>query len=433
MLLLRQNIGLKSVALSIFELFCIYITVELEKFRGKIWLYIVNFEKCENERKRKMKKHISTIILIVLCIVCVIIFYVNAAPLSKGSDQVSSESESSSSESSSLVEEESERPILFNQSGTVRSERLSNTNLRGEWNAIRYKNEETTYFSIEIYLDTDKLTIGEHKGVLYVNGDKIEFSTTPHSSKDEPICTYTKAYEGVEELNFEISCELNISVSESNGVNLNKIELNGNAVIGERLEGLAESVIIEIEHISQYPTLPSGDEITSLAMVLKHLKYNVNAEELCDLYLAKGPVGFTSFFEANVGNPRDTYNSYGCLAPVIKDSANKYIKANGGSAKAYDISGCDVNELYCQLNNGNPVIVWACEDFEITPSVSRIWVVDGVSLYYKANMACMVLIGYDNTKNTVTLSNPAGGIFSIDKDLFELRFSEVGSYAVTVY
>ena len=384
-----------------------------------------------------MKKHISTIILIVLCIVCVIIFYVNASPISKNLENNVSNVESSSAiESDEPSDEQSgdeSKEILFNQSGTVRSERLSNTNLRGEWTAVRYKNEEITYFSLEVYLDTDKISIGDCKGVLFVNGEKSEFNISSGAAKGEPICSYTKSYEGVDEFFVKISCELNLTISETNGVNLNKIELIGNALIGEKITNLPNSVLLNVEHISQYPALPSGDEITSLAMVLKHLKYNVNAEELCDLYLDKGPVGFTSFFEANVGNPRDTYNSYGCLAPVIKSSADKYIKANGGSASAYDISGCDVNELYCQLENGNPVIVWVCENFDIAPSVSRIWVVDGVSLYYKSNTATMVLIGYDNTKNTVTLSNPAGGVFSIDKDLFELRFAEIGSYAVTVY
>ena len=44
----------------------------------------------------------------------------------------------------------------------------------------------------------------------------------------------------------------------------------------------------------------------------------------------------------------------------------------------------------------------------------------------------MVLTGYDLAKNTVTLSNPAGTTFIIDKDLFEMRFAQMGSYAVII-
>ena len=167
-------------------------------------------------------------------------------------------------------------------------------------------------------------------------------------------------------------------------------------------------------------------------MVLKYLKYNVNESELCDLYLDKGPVGYTDFYKANVGNPRDTYNSYGCLAPVIVNSATKFIDANGGSHKAYDYTGYNASELYRQVSLGNPVIVWLCDDFGNTPTISRIWVVDGKTLYLKSNMACMVLVGYDNTGNTVTLSNPAGNTFTLDKSAFEKSYADMGSGAVVV-
>ena len=39
---------------------------------------------------------------------------------------------------------------------------------------------------------------------------------------------------------------------------------------------------------------------------------------------------------------------------------------------------------------------------------------------------------FDLEKGTVTLANPSGNIFDIDMELFEKRFSEVGSYAVII-
>ena len=44
----------------------------------------------------------------------------------------------------------------------------------------------------------------------------------------------------------------------------------------------------------------------------------------------------------------------------------------------------------------------------------------------------MVLIGYDYEKNTVTLANPAGTVFDIDMDLFEMRYQEMGAYSVII-
>ena len=167
-------------------------------------------------------------------------------------------------------------------------------------------------------------------------------------------------------------------------------------------------------------------------MVLKYLGYDVDKNDLCDLYLDKGPVGFTNFYEANVGNPRSAYNSYGCLAPVIVNASNRFTAVNGGAHKAYNLTSYNLDALLCEVASGNPVIVWACENFDITPSISRIWVVDGQKLYLKSNMTTMVIVGYDLINNTVTLSNPAGNVFEIDMSLFETRFLEMGAYAVVV-
>ncbi len=76
--------------------------------------------------------------------------------------------------------------------------------------------------------------------------------------------------------------------------------------------------------ICQYPELPTGCEITSLAMVLNHYKYKVDKGTLSDKYLNKGEVGKVDPRKQFEGDPRDG-NSYGCYAPVIVDTANKYL------------------------------------------------------------------------------------------------------------
>ena len=227
----------------------------------------------------------------------------------------------------------------------------------------------------------------------------------------------------------EISGVINLEFVGEGGVSLNSLDISSKICPTQET---TQNHLLSVEHISKYPSLPSGDEITSLAMVLRYLKYNVNECDLCDLYLDKGPVGFTDISKANAGNPRDTYNSYGCLAPVIVNSATKFISANGGSHKAYDYTGYNPQELYRQVSLDNPVIVWLCDDFGNTPSISRIWIVDGKTIYLKSNMACMVLVGYDYTKGTVTLANPAGNTFSLEMDTFEQSYTDMGSYAVIV-
>ena len=284
------------------------------------------------------------------------------------------------------------------------------------------------YLSVELYLDGGQELVGN--GHLTVNGQNVEF-TLKNIDKNGLLCTVTQKIEANEDIEMTVYAILNTEIEE-NGITLSELTLNGTIVTSEKYNEMPSSASIKINHISQYPDLPSGDEITSLAMVLSYLNYAADKTELCDLYLDKGPVGFTDYNEANVGNPRNAYNSYGCLPPVIIKSATKFISVNGGIHKAYNYSGVNVDELYYEVSQGNAPIVWICENFDITPSISRIWIVDGKTLYLKSNIATMVLIGYDYEKNTVTLANPAGTVFDIDMDLFEMRYQEMGAYSVII-
>ena len=410
--------------------------------------------------KSGFKKYLSCIVLILLCLVCAMVFYVSATELWGDSDSDTDTSEDSGTETDtsddsstdtdeesdtetedessgdteSDTESDSELPKVasIDSQGTILSEYLCNTNLRCEWVVLKNEGEDIIYLSIELYLDTKDTTTTSQGGTLVVNDVETEFPSTTAVGTSTLLTTYTTTIEAEEKATIEIEATLDININEESGVLLSELTLAGEVIASEEYMKMDNSHLLDVKHISQYPELPSGDEITSLAMVLAYLNYDVDKCDLCDLYLKKGPVGYTDFNEANVGNPRNAYNSYGCLPPVIIDSATKFISVNGGSHKAYDYSGKNTESLYYEVNQNNAVIVWACENFDITPSISRIWVVDGKNLYLKSNMACMVLVGYDYDNNTVTLANPAGNIFEIDMDLFEQRYQEMGSYSIVV-
>lgn len=385
-----------------------------------------------------MKKYFSVVLLIILCLACAMIFYVNANDLfgggSKDSGSDSSISNDIGNSNNDIVGDttDSIQIATIEKEGTILGEYYTNTNLRIEYAIYKLENEKNLYLSCEMYLDAQGPITNEAKGYLSINGVKKEFTITKMVGNTALLTSVTSSLEFKEGQQINIEGFLNTQISDSAGVSLSCLKANGTIVASEEYKKMPSSYLINMEHVSQYPDLPSGDEITSLAMVLKHLGYEVDKNELCDLYLDKGPVGFTSFYEANVGNPRSAYNSYGCLAPVIVKAGNRYTTVNGGGHKSYDLTSYNIDALLYEVASGNPVIVWACEDFDITPSISRIWVVDGQNLYLKSNMATMVLVGYDLINNTVTLSDPAGSIFEIDMSLFETRFSEMGSYAVVV-
>ena len=381
-----------------------------------------------------MRKYLSCVILILLCLVCAMVFYANASALRPPIDDTAT----TTTKREEITTTEDEAPIyptripVIEKNGTILSEYFCSTNLRVEWSVYKYLNEDVLYLSVEVYLDSPKGMNVTNPGYLEINGEKTEFKTQLFNDEATLVTSCTKTIKSKSAMTITINAHLDVNIIEDSGITITSLDAKGIINATEEYKNMNNSYLLNVTHVSQYPSLPSGDEVTALGTVLKHLGYDVEITELCDLYLNKGPVGFTSFYEANVGNPRSQYNSYGCYAPVIIDAGRKYIKANGGTSQVIDMSGYNVDELYRQVSLGNPIIVWVCEDFETTPSISRIWVVDGKSLYLKSNMACMVLIGYDYTRNTVTLSDPAGGVFSVSMDLFELRFSQMGSQAIVI-
>ena len=399
--------------------------------------------------KPKFRKYLSIIVLIVLCLICAMVFYVSASGIwqDSGDTDTNTDSEIDTSTDSNLSEEsdteggtdsETDTEIslpqeaVIDMQGTITSEYLCPSNLRCEWAVLKNDGDDCIYLSIELYIDTKDTVTSLMGGKLTVNGEEKAFAPSTAVGTSTLLTTYASAIDIEDELKIDISATLGINIIENSGLALTELSLEGCVLVSEEYENADSSCLIELEHISQYPELPSGDEITSLAMVLSYLGYDVDKCDLCDLYLEKGPVGYTDFNKANVGNPRNAYNSYGCLPPVIIDSAMKYISVNGGQHEAYNYSKQNVDSLYYEVSQKNPVIVWVCENFDITPSISRIWVIDGKNLYLKSNMACMVLVGYDYEKNTVTLANPAGNVFEIDMDLFEQRYHEMGSYSVVI-
>ena len=380
-----------------------------------------------------MKKYLSCVILILLCLVCAMVFYANASNLRPPLDD-----STTTTEREEVTTTEDDTPIyptripVIEKNGTILSEYFCSTNLRIEWSLYKYLGEDVMYLSTEVYLDSPKGMKVTNLGYLEINGEKTEFKTQLFNDETTLVTSCTKTIKSKKDTVITINAHLDVNIAEDNGITITELNANGIINATEEYKAMNNSYLLNVTHVSQYPALPSGDEVTALGTVLKHLGYDVEITELCDLYLNKGPVGFTSFYEANVGNPRSQYNSYGCYAPVIIDAGKKYIKANGGTSQVTDMSGYNTDELYRQVSLGNPIIVWVCEDFETTPSISRIWVIDGKPLYLKSNMACMVLIGYDYTRNTVTLSDPAGGIFSVDMDLFSLRYAQMGSQAIMI-
>lgn len=190
-----------------------------------------------------------------------------------------------------------------------------------------------------------------------------------------------------------------------------------------------ERHIIEFTPICQYPELPTGCEVTSLAMVLNY--YNVDCDkcEISDNFLTKGAVGTVDFHKAFEGDPRDEY-SYGCYANVIVETANKIIADKGVSLSVNDFTDTSLEELYSFIDNDIPVIVWGTQDCQ-EGHFSVTWNVNGQDLTWFTPEHCMVLIGYDN--NSVWVADPIyGDIRSYDKTVFESSYNSLFKQAIII-
>ncbi|MCD7777619.1 MAG: C39 family peptidase [Clostridiales bacterium] len=190
-------------------------------------------------------------------------------------------------------------------------------------------------------------------------------------------------------------------------------------------------MVLPLEPMAQGAELPTGCEITSLTMALNYYSLDADKFDLADNYLEKGPVGTVDFRKAFVGDPRDG-NSYGCYAPVIVNTAEKYLKAHNSELTASDLTGTDFKDLFEYIKNYTPVIVWGTLDCN-AGHYSVTWNVDGRDLTWYTPEHCMVLCGYDYESNEVWVGDPMNGdIRSYDMDLFETRYNELQKQAVVI-
>lgn len=181
--------------------------------------------------------------------------------------------------------------------------------------------------------------------------------------------------------------------------------------------------------IHQHPELPTGCEVTSLAMVLNYYDFSVDKLDLADNYLPKGPVGSTDFRKAFVGDPRNSW-SYGCYAPVIVKTANKYLTAKNSKKKAVDISGRELTTLSVYTNANIPVLVWGTINCK-KPFKSVTWTVNGKKLTWIGQEHCMVLLGFKN--GMVQVADPhRGKILLYNLNLFRSRYNSLFKQAVLI-
>ncbi len=203
------------------------------------------------------------------------------------------------------------------------------------------------------------------------------------------------------------------------------------------------SYCMPVKNVCQYdyPSLPTGCEITSLACCLNYYGFDVTKNILADEYLPSGnlyylkgkmygPDPLTTF----VGSPYSE-DSFGCYGKCIEVTANKYFKSINSARKAEYIRGQDFDELLKYIKQGKPVIVWATMRMWGTVMTDSWKTSYGKSITWKGNEHCLVLAGFDSQKKTVYVADPMENTTSLTEysySLFKQRYDEQDKNAVII-
>lgn len=193
---------------------------------------------------------------------------------------------------------------------------------------------------------------------------------------------------------------------------------------------LGESCIIDgFETVLQNPELPTGCEITALTQTIDFYGFDIDKVTLCDTFM---PVDFDGYYTMNqvyLGNPRAT-NGFGCNSPVIKKVADDYFDYLGSDWYAQDLSGISLTEVFYQIEQGYPVIVWSTIGQRETHATFQFELGCGEDLYFNGYHHCLTIYGFDYNEGVVHIADPMEGNVEYEMERFERIYNEMGKQAV---
>lgn len=201
-------------------------------------------------------------------------------------------------------------------------------------------------------------------------------------------------------------------------------------------------VILNVPIIDQFPELPVGCEVTSATAVLQYLGFEVDKLTLTNNYL-KWDDNFT--YDSNMvshgPDPKRVFAGdphkwgYGCYAPVIIDTLNKFFADKGADYKALPIEDLNSADIELIIDEGVPMIVWASRGMkQFKYNDPPQWIINGTNKTFTwlSNSHTLVLCGYDSDNFYFMDCDGKDKITPYPKEIFLKRFNENGSQCVVV-
>lgn len=193
----------------------------------------------------------------------------------------------------------------------------------------------------------------------------------------------------------------------------------------------SKAVIDNFETVMQNPELPTGCEITALTQTLNFLGFDVDKVTMCDKYMNIDMNGEYTMNQCYIGDPK-SYTGFGCSSPVICKSAKRFFRVQKSDCYPVDLTGTDFQELFYQVEQGRPVVVWATMYLMDTKPEYVYTAKNGEEMWFCTYQHCLTLYGYDLDEGIVYLADPLVGNTTYPLERFEKIYDILGKQAVVI-
>lgn len=194
-------------------------------------------------------------------------------------------------------------------------------------------------------------------------------------------------------------------------------------------ENAATDTVVDIAPIRQYPELPRGCEVTSLAMLIQAAGGDVDKMELAEK-IEKVPY----FEEGYYGNPHNGFvgNMYTLSAKGYSAYHEPVFRLARNYIDAVDITGSTWADVERQLTDGKPVWVIVTSYFRYIPEKQwQSWHTSSGTIKMTFHEHSVLVTGF--SEGHVFVNDPLDGAKNkkLDKEAFVSGWEQFGRQAIT--
>ena len=176
-----------------------------------------------------------------------------------------------------------------------------------------------------------------------------------------------------------------------------------------------------VPELFQYPSMPAGCEVYSLASVLQAMGHDADPDSIVANQLPFDVEG-DDYASAFWGDP---YWAGEGMPPAIQTAGNAYLEEEGASERFANLTGTDFDELASKASSGTPVLVWTTLDFE-DPYFDE--PLEANSFYDLEH--CVVLLGVEGHR--ACIMDPTQGYVTVNYSWFKYLYEQCGSMALAI-